>query len=232
MQQPIIIACDFKSKEELLAFLEPFDGQTLFLKIGMELFYKEGRELVEACQNMGHRIFLDLKLHDIPNTVGSAMRNLRDLNADFITIHAPGGFEMMRQAQLALEGTNTKILAVTVLTSIDETVLQTELLNDTPVQTLALHYAQLAQKAGIAGCICSAFESKQIKESIGNDFLCVTPGIRLVEGQADDQKRVMTPVQAKENGADHMVIGRAITQHENPVEIYKTIEEQLNGTHR
>lgn len=228
MTKPTFIACDFKSREECIDFLQPFAGESLYLKIGMKLFYREGREFVEVCQSMGHKIFLDLKLHDIPNTVGSALKNLRDLNVDYITIHASGGYEMMHQAQLAIEGTKTKLLAVTVLTSIDQEILSNELMNPSPLKEVALGLAASAKRAGVAGCICSAFEAQDIKNHVGEDFLCITPGIRLADGSVDDQKRIMTPTQAVANGADGIVVGRAITKSETPYETYMSIKESIN----
>lgn len=227
MVNPIIVACDFKSKADLEVFLKPFNDKPLFLKVGMELFYKEGRALVEDLKRRGYRIFLDLKLHDIPNTVASALNVLKDLDVDFITIHAQGGLDMMRAAANAVAGTNTKLLAVSVLTSIDESGLESDLLVKEPLGSYALHLAALAQQAGIHGCICSPHEVKSIRETLGESFICVTPGIRLASGDVHDQKRIMTPLEAMKQGANHLVIGRAITNAANPKEIYETIEVSL-----
>lgn len=224
----IIIACDFKTMDDLAAFLEPFQGESLFLKIGMELFYREGAACVHYCKQRGHRVFLDLKLHDIPNTVANALANLKDLEADYITLHASGGMEMMKQAVNAVSGTSTRLLAVTVLTSINQTMLEKEQLNHTSIAELSLHYADMAQKAGVHGCICSAHESKHIKETLGDSFLCITPGIRLEGDALGDQQRVLTPAMALANKADQMVIGRSITQSSDPYATYQTVKEQLS----
>lgn len=227
MENPIIVACDFKSKADLEVFLKPFNEKPLFLKVGMEMFYKEGRELVVDLKRRGYRIFLDLKLHDIPNTVASALNVLKDLDVDFITIHAQGGVDMMRAAANAVAGTNTKLLAVSVLTSIDEQGLVEELQVNESLSNYALHLANLAKQAGIHGCICSPHEVKSIREALGETFVCVTPGIRLESGDVHDQKRIMTPLEAMKQGANHLVIGRAITNAANPKEIYETIEVSL-----
>lgn len=223
MKEQIIIACDFKSKCELESFLEPFQGQSLFLKIGMELFYKEGVSLVNEMKNRGHRIFLDLKLHDIPNTVKASLNNLKDLEVDFITIHAGGGLKMMEAAAEAVKGSCTKLLAVTVLTSLDEMMLQDELNVSKSIQEHAIGLAKLAQKAGIDGCICSPHEVSLLKQNVEEGFMCVTPGIRLAHDTMDDQKRVMTPLQAVEMGADYLVVGRSITASSSPIDTYNKI---------
>lgn len=227
MGNPIIIACDFENRNTFEKFLEEFEGETLFLKIGMELYYKEGWSLVQSAKERGHKVFLDLKLHDIPNTVSSALRVLKDLDVDFITIHAQGGKEMMQAAVNAVQGTRTKLLAVTVLTSIDESVLKGELNVNKSLSTHALDLAILAQSAGVDGCICSPHEVALIKETLGESFLCVTPGIRLESGDVHDQKRVMTPQRAMNLGSNHLVIGRAITKNENPRALYESLKETL-----
>lgn len=225
MKEQIIIACDFKSKLELESFLEPFKGQSLFLKIGMELFYKEGISLVKEMKNRGHRIFLDLKLHDIPNTVKASLNNLKDLEVDFITIHAGGGLKMMEAAADVVKGSSTKLLAVTVLTSLDEAMLQHELNVSKSIEEHVIDLAKLAQKAGIDGCICSPHEVTLVKENVGESFMCVTPGIRLAHDTMDDQKRVMTPLQAIGVGADYLVVGRSITGSASPIDTYNKLGE-------
>ncbi len=226
MRDKVIIACDFKTRQELDVFLQPFGDTQLFLKVGMELFYKEGRFLVKYLKDQGHKIFLDLKLHDIPNTVKASLSNLKDLDVDFITIHASGGYNMMKAAVEALEGTNTKLLAVTVLTSLDQDMLENELGVNKEIQEHATHLARLAQQAGVYGCICSPHEVEGIKENLGRDFGCVTPGIRLAQDLMDDQKRVMTPSQAIGKGADYLVIGRSITNASSPIETYKNLGDK------
>lgn len=223
MKDKVIIACDFKTRQELDHFLQPFGDTKLFLKVGMELFYKEGRFLVKYLKEQGHRIFLDLKLHDIPNTVKASLSNLKDLDVDFITIHASGGFNMMKAAVEALHGTNTKLLAVTVLTSLDQAMLEDELGVNKKIQEHATNLARLAKEAGVYGCICSPHEVESIKLTVGEDFGCVTPGIRLAQDLMDDQKRVMTPAQAINKGADYLVIGRSITNAAMPFDTYNNL---------
>ena len=217
----VIIACDFKNKEELFKFLEPFKGLNPFLKIGMEIFYKEGPSLVRELKEKGCRIFLDLKLHDIPNTVEKAMRNIAELGVEITNCHAAGGIEMMKAARRGLDytesGKKTELIAVTQLTSISQEALEKELLIEKPLPEVVKAYALNAKEAGLQGVVCSPLEASIIKE-LG--LISVTPGIRFADNSKDDQKRVATPEYAKELGATYIVVGRAITGAENPVEAY------------
>ena len=218
----VIIACDFKSKNELFEFLKPFDGLNPFLKIGMEIFYKEGPQLVKDLKAMGCKIFLDLKLHDIPNTVEKAMRNLGELGVEITNCHAAGGVSMMAAARRGLDaseaGKKTELIAVTQLTSTSQEVLETELLIEKPLPEVVKTYALNAKKAGLDGVVCSPLEASIIKE-LG--LISVTPGIRFADDSADDQKRIATPAFAKENGSTYIVVGRSITGAEDPVAAYK-----------
>ena len=222
MGKDVIIACDFKNKEELFKFLEPFKGLNPFLKIGMEIFYKEGPQLVKDLKSMGCKIFLDLKLHDIPNTVEKAMRNISELGVEITNCHAAGGIEMMKAARRGLDytekGKQTELIAVTQLTSISQEALEKELLIEKPLPEVVKAYALNAKTAGLQGVVCSPLEASIIKE-LG--LISVTPGIRFADNSKDDQKRVATPEYAKELGATYIVVGRAITGAENPVEAYK-----------
>ena len=221
MGKDVIIACDFKNKEELLNFLKPFQGLNPFLKIGMEIFYKEGPELVRELKAKGCKIFLDLKLHDIPNTVEKAMRNIAELGVEITNCHAAGGIEMMKAARRGLDytesGKKTELIAVTQLTSISQEALEKELLIEKPLPEVVKAYALNAKEAGLQGVVCSPLEASIIKE-LG--LISVTPGIRFADNSKDDQKRVATPEYAKELGATYIVVGRAITGAENPVEAY------------
>ncbi|MGM9968962.1 MAG: orotidine-5'-phosphate decarboxylase [Anaeroplasma sp.] len=218
----VIIACDFKNKEDLFNFLKPFNGLNPYLKIGMEIFYKEGPELVKELHEMGFKIFLDLKLHDIPNTVEKAMRNIASLGVEITNVHAAGGIKMMEAARRGLdsteEGKKTLLIAVTQLTSISQEALENELLINYPLNEVVKKYAQNAKEAGLQGVVCSALEAPIIKE-LG--LMSVTPGIRFADDSVNDQKRVATPAYAKELGSDYIVVGRSITSAENPVEAYK-----------
>lgn len=217
----VIIACDFKSKKELFEFLVPFKGQNPYLKIGMEIFYKEGPALVKELHEMGFKIFLDLKLHDIPNTVEKAMRNLGELGIEITNVHAAGGIKMMEAARRGLDATeagkNTKLIAVTQLTSISQDILENELLIKEELANVVKHYAENAKKAGLQGVVCSALEAPIIKEM---GLISVTPGIRFKEDAVNDQKRVATPEYAKELGSTYIVVGRSITAASNPLEAY------------
>ncbi|MGL5042885.1 MAG: orotidine-5'-phosphate decarboxylase [Culicoidibacterales bacterium] len=225
----ILIACDVKNKAELTELLAPFGTQKLFLKIGMELYYHEGKALIHELKGKGHRIFLDLKLHDIPNTVTKALASLADLEVDYLTVHAAGGLKMLKACVAAVKGTKTKILAVTVLTSLDQNALEQELNINLSLENCAQRYATMASKAGIHGCICSAFEVLAIKKQVNNaDFLCITPGIRLLGDDSSDQARVATPSFAIAQKADGLVIGRTITQSPTPYQTYKKIEEEIS----
>ena len=217
----VIIACDFKDKNDLFEFLKPFKGKNPYLKIGMEIFYKEGPELVRELKKDGFKIFLDLKLHDIPNTVEKAMRNLSSLGVDIVNVHSEGGIEMMKAARRGLdateEGKKTKLIAVTILTSISNDILKNELLIDKDVSEVVKKYALNAKEAGLDGVVCSALEAPIIKEM---GLISVTPGIRFADDNKSDQKRVATPAYAKELGSTYIVVGRSITASTNPVEAY------------
>ena len=221
MGKDVIIACDFKNKEELFKFLEPFKGLNPFLKIGMEIFYKEGPALVRELKEKGCRIFLDLKLHDIPNTVEKAMRNISELGVEIVNCHAAGGVEMMKAARRGLdfteEGKNSELIAVTQLTSISQETLEKELLINRPLNEVVKTYALNAKEAGLQGVVCSPLEAPIIKE-LG--LISVTPGIRFADNSKDDQKRVATPDYAKELGSTYIVVGRAITGATDPVAAY------------
>ena len=218
----VIIACDFKNKEELFDFLKDFEGLNPYLKIGMEIFYKEGPELVRTLKARGFKIFLDLKLHDIPNTVEKAMKNIGTLGVEITNLHAAGGIEMMKAARRGLdsteEGKNTKLIAVTQLTSTSQEVLEKELLIEKPLNEVVKQYALNAKEAGLDGVVCSPLEASIIKE-LG--LISVTPGIRFADDSANDQKRIATPAFAKENGSTYIVVGRSITGAEDPVAAYK-----------
>jgi len=227
-EKRIMIACDFATKEDLFTFLRAFGNEKLFLKIGMELFYREGRLLIEYLQAMGHRIFLDLKLHDIPNTVAQALHNLKDLNVDYITVHAAGGSAMLQAAVTALADSKTKLLAVTILTSIDEETLHHDLRIPGSMQDVVCEYAILASKNGVDGVICSPYEVKNIKRVVNRtEFECITPGIRLADDQLGDQSRVATPEFAFDQGASAVVIGRSITSYEEAYERYLRVVQTV-----
>lgn len=218
----VIIACDFANKETLLEFLKPFDGLNPYLKLGMEIIYKEGPQLVKELHEKGFKIFLDLKLHDIPNTVEKAMRNIASLGVEITNVHASGGIEMMKAARRGLdstdEGKKTKLIAVTQLTSTSQEVLENELLINKPLNEVVRTYALNAKKAGLDGVVCSPLEASIIKE-LG--LISVTPGIRFADDSANDQKRIATPAFAKENGSTYIVVGRSITGSNDPVAAYK-----------
>ncbi len=218
----VIIACDFSSQEALYEFLKPFEGLNPYLKIGMELFYKEGPQLVKTLHEKGFKIFLDLKLHDIPNTVEKAMKNLGTLGVEITNCHAAGGIKMMEAARRGLDATEagkkTELIAVTQLTSTSQEVLEQELLIEKPLNEVVKTYALNAKKAGLQGVVCSPLEASIIKE-LG--LISVTPGIRFADDSANDQKRIATPEFAKENGATYIVVGRSITGAADPVAAYK-----------
>lgn len=225
MNKPII-ALDFPSEQEVFQFLHHFN-EKLFVKVGMELFYQEGPDIVKKIKDLGHDIFLDLKLHDIPNTVKSAMKGLARLGVDLVNVHAAGGKKMMEAALEGLEaGSDVKrplLIAVTQLTSTTEEQMQKEQKIPLTLMESVLHYAQLTKEAGLDGVVCSVHEAKQIAERCGEAFLRVTPGIRLLGGDAHDQKRVATPDYARQNGSSYIVVGRAVTKAENVVEAYKEV---------
>ncbi|QUM66226.1 orotidine-5'-phosphate decarboxylase [Staphylococcus delphini] len=226
MRQDPIIALDFATEAEVMSFLAQFD-EALFVKIGMELFYQTGPALIDQIKALGHDIFLDLKLHDIPNTVGKAMEGLAKLNVDLVNVHAAGGTVMMERAVEGLRRHNKdiKIIAVTQLTSTSEQQLHEEQNIQTSMETAVLNYASLAQQAGLDGVVCSPLETTMIREHCGDDFLKVTPGIRLAHSAKDDQQRITTPEKARQLGSTHIVVGRPITQSDHPVQSYHQIKE-------
>lgn len=229
----LIIAMDFPSKSASDNFLKNFKNESLFLKIGMELFYKEGPSIVKEYKEMGHKIFLDLKLHDIPNTVKGATDSLLNLDVDMINFHAAGGIKMMKLASdlIRERKKDTITLGVTMLTSTDEETMHRELLieNNLPLSQVVLSYATLAQKAGLNGVVCSALEVEMIKKKIGNEFITVTPGIRPKGFESDDQKRIVSPKDARKLGSDYIVVGRPITKASNPLTAYKNIKNEFLG---
>lgn len=246
-ERDVIIACDFKNGDEAIKFLDSLTriraevvecdnisgpGRP-FIKIGMELFYAEGPEIVRKLKERGHKVFLDLKLHDIPNTVKKAMIVLGEYGVDMVNVHAAGGVEMMRAAKEGLMlgaaryASKPKLIAVTQLTSTDEEILHDQLLIDKPMDEVVKRYALNAKEAGLDGVVCSAFEAAEIHEVCGDDFLTVTPGIRFKDNAADDQKRVMSPAEAKEAGSDYIVVGRPVTAAEKPYEAYARCREEF-----
>lgn len=232
MGRDVIIACDFPDRETTLSFLDQFTGRKPFVKIGMELFYGAGPDIVRTIKDRGHQIFLDLKLHDIPNTVKKAMSVLRDLGADIVNLHAAGTIGMMEAAREGLtrpDGTRPLLIAVTQLTSTDQQALENELLIERPMEQVVLHYAQNARKAGLDGVVCSPLEAGRVHEACGADFLTVTPGVRFADGDRGDQKRVMTPAEAKKVGSDYIVVGRPITAAIDPVAAYERCLKEFIG---
>lgn len=232
MNKEVIVACDFSSAEELYRFLDQFGEERPFVKIGMELFYAEGPEIVREIKRRGHKIFLDLKLHDIPNTVKRAMAVLSGLNVDIINLHAAGTAEMMRAALEGLtrpDGSRPLLIAVTQLTSTNEQRMRDELLIDHPINEVILHYAKNAKAAGLDGVVCSPLEAGMVKEVCGAEFLTVTPGVRFAGGSAGDQVRITTPARARELGSDYIVVGRPITAAENPLEAYRRCTAEFCG---
>ncbi len=223
MGKDVIIACDMPSAEEIFSFLERFGGRRPFLKIGMELFYAEGPDIVRRIKDRGHKVFLDLKLHDIPNTVRKSMKVLSSLGADMCNVHATGTSEMMKAA---LEGLGTSdsrplLIAVTQLTSTDEMTMREELLIEKPICDVVMHYAENAKRSGLDGVVCSPMEAGKVHEVCGKGFLTVTPGVRFAENDAADQKRIMTPAQARSAGSDYIVVGRPITSAADPLCAYE-----------
>ncbi len=224
MGKDVIIACDFSSAEKTFEFLDKFEGKKPFVKIGMELFYAEGPSIVREIKARGHKIFLDLKLHDIPNTVKKAMSVLSGLDVDMTNLHAAGTCKMMEAAIEGLtrpDGTRPLLIAVTQLTSTDQEAMENDLLIKEPLPEVVMHYALNAKKAGLDGVVCSPLESKKVHDSCGAEFITVTPGVRFADGDKGDQKRVMTPADAKEIGSDYIVVGRPITAAEDPVAAYE-----------
>ena len=224
MGKDVIIACDFPDGERTLGFLDRFTGRKPFVKVGMELFYAEGPDIVRKIKARGHRIFLDLKLHDIPNTVKSAMRVLSGLDVDMCNLHAAGTKAMMEAALEGLtrgDGTRPLLIAVTQLTSTDQERMERELLIHAPIDEVVLHYARNARDAGLDGVVCSPLEAGAVHERCGASFLTVTPGVRFAGGDHGDQVRVTTPERAREIGSDYIVVGRPITQADDPVAAYR-----------
>lgn len=224
MGKDVIVACDFSSKEETMAFLDKFEGRKPFVKIGMELFYAEGPDIVREIKARGHKIFLDLKLHDIPNTVKKSMAVLSRLDVDMTNLHAGGTIAMMEAAIEGLtrpDGTRPLLIAVTQLTSTSEERMKSDLLINEKMDKVVMHYAHNAKVAGLDGVVCSPIEAGKVHETCGNDFLTVTPGVRFADGDKGDQVRVMTPEQAKKIGSDYIVVGRPITAAADPVAAYE-----------
>ncbi len=224
MGKDVIVACDFASKAEVLAFLDKFEGRKPFVKIGMELFYAEGPAIVREIRARGHKIFLDLKLHDIPNTVKKAMKVLSNLDVDMTNLHAAGATTMMQAAIEGLtrpDGTRPILIAVTQLTSTDQETLERDLLINRPVDEVVMHYAMTAKNAGLDGVVCSPLEAEKVHTTCGENFVTVTPGVRFADGDAGDQKRVMTPAAAKAIGSGYIVVGRPITAAADPVAAYE-----------
>ena len=232
MGKDVIIACDFSGRKETLDFLDSFRTEKPYVKIGMELFYSEGPEIVREIKKRGHRIFLDLKLHDIPNTVKKAMRALSCLDVDMFNLHASGTIAMMEAAIEGLtrpDGTRPLLIAVTQLTSTSAERMSKELLIREPMEDVVKHYALNARKAGLDGVVCSPIEAEGVHRTCGNDFLTVTPGVRFADGDKGDQVRVMTPAEAKKAGSDYIVVGRPITASQDPVAAYRRCVEDFIG---
>ena len=232
MKRDVIIACDFSSKEQTLNFLDKFTGRKPFVKIGMELFYAEGPEIVRTIKARGHRIFLDLKLHDIPNTVKKAMSVLRNLDVDMTNVHAAGTVDMMRAAREGLtreDGTRPLLIAVTQLTSTSEERMQRELLINASINDTIVKYAQNTKEAGLDGVVCSPLEAAMVKEACGKEFMAITPGVRFADGEVGDQVRVTTPERAREIGSDFIVVGRPITAADDPVAAYERCLREFCG---
>lgn len=232
MGKDVIIACDFNSAEETFSFLDKFTGKKPFVKIGMELFYAEGPQIVREIKKRGHKIFLDLKLHDIPNTVMKAMKVLSDLDVDMVNVHAAGTIAMMEAALKGLtreDGTRPLLIAVTQLTSTDEERMQNELYINRSLEETVMHYADNAKNAGLDGVVCSPLEAEKVHGVCGNGFVTVTPGIRFADGEVGDQVRVTTPERAKEIGSDYIVVGRPITQAADPVASYERCVKEFIG---
>ena len=224
MGKDVIIACDFSSAEATFAFLDKFQDKKPFVKIGMELYYAEGPSIVREIKARGHKIFLDLKLHDIPNTVKKAMGVLSHLDVDICNLHAAGTTAMMKAALEGLtrdDGTRPLLIAVTQLTSTDQESMEKDLLIKAPIDQVVMHYAECAKNAGLDGIVCSPLEAGKVHDRCGKEFLTVTPGVRFADGDVGDQKRVMTPTAAKEIGSDYIVVGRPITAAADPVAAYE-----------
>ena len=232
MGKDVIIACDFDSAEKTFAFLDRFTGRKPFVKIGMELFYAEGPSIVREIKKRGHKIFLDLKLHDIPNTVKKSMAVLSGLDVDMTNLHASGTKRMMEAALEGLtrpDGTRPILIAVTQLTSTDEESMKQDLLINEPIDKVVMHYAKNAKDSGLDGVVCSPLEAGKVHDTCGKDFVTVTPGVRFADGDKGDQKRVMTPEEANKIGSDYIVVGRPITAAEDPVAAYERCIREFVG---
>lgn len=232
MGKDVIVACDFASAEKTFEFLDKFTGRKPFVKIGMELFYAEGPQIVREIKARGHKIFLDLKLHDIPTTVKKAMSVLSGLDVDITNLHAGGTVAMMQAAIEGLtraDGSRPLLIAVTQLTSTDQTAMENDLLIKEPIDKVVMHYAHNAKIAGLDGVVCSPLEAGKVHETCGKEFLTVTPGVRFADGDRGDQKRVMTPADAKAIGSDYIVVGRPITAAEDPVAAYERCVREFVG---
>ncbi len=232
MGKDVIIACDFSSKQEVMAFLDKFQDKKPFVKIGMELFYAEGPSIVKEIKEKGHKIFLDLKLCDIPNTVKKAMSVLSGLDVDMTNLHASGTKAMMEAAIEGLtrpDGSRPILIAVTQLTSTSEERMKNDLLINEPLDKVVMHYAKCAQESGLDGVVCSPLEAGKVKDTCGKDFITVTPGVRFADGDVGDQVRITTPERAKEIGSDYIVVGRPVTQAEDPVAAYERCVREFVG---
>ena len=229
MKKEVIIALDFPTLEKTLEFLDKFKEEKLFVKVGMELYLQNGPIVIDEIKKRGHKIFLDLKLHDIPNTVYSAAKGLAKFNIDILTVHAAGGSEMLKGAKRAMieAGVNTKVIAITQLTSTSEEDMRKEQNIQTSIEESVLNYARLAKESGVDGVVSSVLETKKIREQNGEDFIIINPGIRLAEDSKGDQKRVATPIDANRDGASYIVVGRSITGNANPEERYKLIKNMF-----
>ncbi len=232
MKKDVIVACDFNSKSEVIEFLSKFEEEHIYVKIGMELFYAEGPDIIKEIKQRGHRIFLDLKLHDIPNTVRKTMKVLSNLNIDMCNVHASGTIEMMEAAIQGItknDGSRPILVAVTQLTSTSQDKMQKDLLIEKSVEEVVSHYAQNAKIAGLDGVVCSPQEAKKVHECCGKDFLTITPGVRFLDEAKEDQIRVLTPAQAKSEGADYIVVGRPITNADDPLNVYRKYVKEFVG---
>lgn len=235
MGKDVIVACDFAGRAECFDFLDMFTAEKPFVKIGMELFYAEGPQIVRDIKARGHKIFLDLKLHDIPNTVMKAMKVLSGLDVDMCNIHAAGTAAMMEAALNGLtraDGTRPLLIAVTQLTSTDEERMRSELLIERPIDEVVMKYAENAKRAGLDGVVCSPLEAEKVHSVCGKAFLTVTPGVRFAENEASDQSRVTTPIKARELGSDYIVVGRPITRASDPIEAYHRCMRDFTGKQR
>ena len=233
MNRDVIIACDFAGKQQTIDFISKFEGYSPYFKIGMELFYAEGPQIVYEIKNRGYKVFLDLKLHDIPNTVKKAMASLSRLDVDICNLHAAGGSEMMKYAIEGLtrqDGSRPLLIAVTQLTSTSEERMRNELLIEKPLKNVVMSYAKTARDSGLDGVVCSPLEVPEVKDACGQDFLTITPGIRFADGDVGDQVRVTTPAKARHLGSDYIVVGRPITAANDPLESYiKCVNQFVKG---